>query len=106
MSIQYTRGPLSFEPALFDASLNGQGLITECQKSTTGAPAATAGKFIPGALVTASNSVIWQNTGTTASPVWTTNSTGAGATGPTGATGATGATGTTGATGPTGPTGA
>lgn len=84
------------------------GLVYRAVKMTTGAPAATAGKFIPGAKVTNAVSGIWyQNTGSTDSPVWTVNGTGTGATGPTGPTGAsgTGPTGPTGATGPTGPTG-
>lgn len=47
------------------------GLVTTAVKMTTGAPTATAGKFIPGATIqNAVSSVIYQNTGSTASPVW------------------------------------
>ncbi len=91
-----------------------KGLACNAIKITTGVPDATkhAKRFIPGAMIINAVSGIWyQNTGTTASPVWTANGTGTGATGPTGATGAsgtgpTGSTGVTGATGPTGATGA
>ncbi len=79
------------------------GLVLKAIKMTTGAPAATPGKFIPGAFVQNSVSgVIYQNTGSTASPTWT--SIGSGSPGPTGPTGPTGPSGS-GATGPTGPTG-
>ncbi len=82
--------------------LNIAGLVYRATKTTTGVPAATAGKFIPGAIIqNAISGAVYQNTGSTASPVWTVNATGI--TGPTGATGATGATGPTGATGATGP---
>ena len=47
------------------------GLVTSAVKVTTGVPAVTAGKFIPGAIIqNASSGVIYQNTGTTATPVW------------------------------------
>lgn len=46
-------------------------LCTNAIKITSGAPAATAGKFIPGARIqNAVTGVNYQNTGTTASPVW------------------------------------
>lgn len=75
-----------------------------------GTPPDTAGYFVKGCLIQdTTNGVLYQNTGTTASPTWTANGTGAaGATGPTGYTGgagAAGATGPTGYTGYTGPTG-
>ncbi len=82
---------------------NGQELIIDGQKTTTGAPTATAEKFAIGAvIINLVSGIHYINTGTTASPTWTASS--AGATGPTGPAGATGATGYTG-TGETGPTG-
>lgn len=90
------------------------GLVLRAVKMTTGVPAATAGHFIPGAIVqNAISHIAYLNTGSTASPVWTALSSGGagptgatGVTGPTGATGATGSTGATGVTGSTGSTGA
>ena len=85
---------------------SGQELIIDGQKTTTGAPTATAGKFAIGAvIINLVSGTHYINTGTTASPTWTASS--AGATGPTGPAGATGATGYTGpsVTGPTGYTG-
>lgn len=47
------------------------GLVTCAVKFTTGAPTATAGKFIPGATIQhAIDGGVYQNTGSTASPVW------------------------------------
>lgn len=47
------------------------GLVKYAVKVTTGAPTATAGKFIPGAIISnAVSGVNYQNTGSTASPVW------------------------------------
>lgn len=47
------------------------GLVTDAVKMTTGAPTATAGKFIPGALIrNAVSGLVYQNTGSSASPVW------------------------------------
>lgn len=51
------------------------GVLTELVsvgvKDTTGAPVATAGKFIRGAIIqNAVTGINYQNTGTTASPVW------------------------------------
>lgn len=71
MSIQYHKGPLQWNQDLFDADLNGEGLIVRCQKSTNGAPATTAGKFIPRALVQGTNG-LYVNVGTTASVSWQT----------------------------------
>lgn len=49
-----------------------QGLVKYAIKVTTGAPAATAGKFIEGAIISnAVDSNAYMNTGTTASPTWT-----------------------------------
>lgn len=46
-------------------------LVSSGVKDTTGAPVATAGKFIPGATIqNAVTGINYQNTGTTASPVW------------------------------------
>lgn len=48
------------------------GLVSSAVKMTTGAPTATVGKFIPGAMIqNAISGVIYFNTGTTASPVFT-----------------------------------
>lgn len=48
-----------------------QGLVQSAVKVTSGAPTATAGKFIPGAIIqNAVSGVIYANSGTTASPVW------------------------------------
>lgn len=48
-----------------------KGLVCFAIKITAGAPTATAGKFIPGATIAnAVTGIIYQNTGTTASPVW------------------------------------
>jgi hypothetical protein len=47
------------------------GLVYRATKMTTGAPATTAGVFIPGAIIqNAVSGVNYQNTGSTASPVW------------------------------------
>lgn len=47
------------------------GLVQSAVKVTSGAPTATAGKFIPGAIIqNAVSGVIYANSGTTASPVW------------------------------------
>lgn len=46
-------------------------LVSSGVKDTTGAPVATAGKFIRGAIIqNAVTGINYQNTGTTASPVW------------------------------------
>lgn len=48
-----------------------KGLVSEGVYIVTGVPAATAGYFIPGAIIkNAVSGVIYQNTGTTATPVW------------------------------------
>lgn len=55
------------------------GLVESAVKVTTGAPAATAGKFIGGAFIkNAVDSTWYQMTGTTATPVWTLQGTGSG----------------------------
>ncbi len=47
------------------------GLVVSATKITTGAPAATAGKFMPGAIIqNGISGVLYSNTGSTASPVW------------------------------------
>lgn len=47
------------------------GLVVNATKITTGAPAATAGYFAPGAIIqNAISGVLYSNTGSTASPVW------------------------------------
>lgn len=118
MSIQYAQ-TVSWDADMIDVEFLGseqsvplalRGLASSGIKITTGAPAATASHWIPGAVVqNAISGVFYRNSGSTASPSWAIiGSSATGATGPTGAsgTGPTGATGATGATGPTGPTGA
>lgn len=94
-------GSVLMRIALTDWS--GFGLLAEC----TGVPPTTADRFQVGCLmIRIDNGTLYQNTGTTAVPVWTVNGVGAaGPTGPTGYTGFTGFTGATGFTGPDGPTG-
>lgn len=78
MSIQYAT-QVVWDSTLIDleftdastAPVAMQGLVKYAVKTTTGAPTATAGKFIPGAFISnAVSGVSYQNTGTTASPVW------------------------------------
>lgn len=48
------------------------GLVYQAVKMTTGAPTAVAGVYIPGAIVqNAGSGVVYRNSGTTASPVFT-----------------------------------
>lgn len=71
MFINYKR-TVNFDATIINAGLNAEGLITCAQKNTTGAPSAVAGKYIPGALIqNAVSGIIYQNTGSTASPVFT-----------------------------------
>jgi len=79
MSVQYATGVV-WDATLFDLELTDastapaamQGLVKYAIKKTTGAPTATAGKFIEGAMIAnAVDSQVYLNTGTTASPVWT-----------------------------------
>lgn len=107
--IQYLRN-VGWDTALINLGLivdgNGLELVIDGQKTTSGAPTATAGKFAIGAeIINLVTGIHYINTGTTDSPSWTADT--AGATGPTGPSGATGATGYTGpaVTGPTGYTG-
>lgn len=56
-----------------------KGLVYSAFKNTSGAPAATAGYFMVGAVVTnAVTGIQYKNTGSTASPVWSVVTTGAG----------------------------
>lgn len=49
-----------------------KGLVENAVKITTGAPTATVGKFMPGAIIqNAVDGTAYLNTGTTAAPVWT-----------------------------------
>lgn len=55
----------------FTRPINIAGLVTSAVKMTTGAPTATAGKFIPNAIIqNAIDGGVYQNTGSTAAPVW------------------------------------
>lgn len=111
MFIQYVRN-VGWDVNLKNLGLDDTGLAVCGLKTTTGAPAATAGKFNPGCLIiNIFSGLIYYNSGTTASPTWTVISDNTGPTGPTGytgtggPTGATGYSGFTGYTGPAGPTG-
>jgi len=79
MSIQYQTGA-AWDATLIDLEYTDsstapaalQGLVKYAIKKTTGAPTATAGKFIEGAMIAnAVDSQMYLNTGTTASPTWT-----------------------------------
>jgi len=79
MSIQYQTG-VAWDATLIDLEYTDsstapaalQGLVKYAIKKTTGAPTATAGKFIEGAMIAnAVDSQMYLNTGTTASPTWT-----------------------------------
>lgn len=51
--------------------LKDSGLVSCGQKITSGAPAATAGKFIAGAIIqNTATGIVYINAGTTASPSW------------------------------------
>lgn len=71
---------VGFDPNLRDVHVTDtdtlpvayQGLVTEGLYIVTGAPTATAGKYIAGAKVTnLVTGIIYFNTGSTASPVFT-----------------------------------
>ena len=48
------------------------GLVYDGVKISAGAPTAVVGKYIPGATIrNASSSVVYRNSGSTASPAWT-----------------------------------
>lgn len=78
MSVQtYTK--VSWDDTLIDVEFTDTdtcptamaGLVKYAVKTTTGAPTATAGKFIPGAVIANGvDGTQYQNTGTTASPVF------------------------------------
>lgn len=69
MSIQYTRGKLSFDQTLYDASLNNDGLIIRVSKTDNVAPQILADKFALSCIVQG-DGVSYMNTGTVAVPVW------------------------------------
>lgn len=49
------------------------GLVYQAVKKTAGVPTAVAGVYIPGAIVqNAASGVVYRNSGSTASPAWTT----------------------------------
>lgn len=79
MSVQYST-EVSWDADLIDVDfINAstapfalQGLAKMAVKITTGAPTATVGKFIPGAIViNAVSGLVYRNSGSTASPAWT-----------------------------------
>lgn len=78
MSVQYST-TVDWDVTLIDCEYTDastapaalQGMVKFAVKTTTGAPTATAGKFIPAAIISnAISGINYQNTGTTASPVW------------------------------------
>lgn len=76
MSVQY-QTEVFWDSTLIDleyTDINNplvKGLVIQAIKITAGAPAATVGRFIPGAIIqNAATGINYQNTGTTASPVW------------------------------------
>lgn len=70
--IQYRRNVV-WDVTLEDLGYGENGLVESAVKKTTGAPTATAGKFIPAALIQNKiDGTLSMNTGSTASPVWTT----------------------------------
>lgn len=70
MSVQYSTS-VDWDITLADLGLTSNGLVCTGLKTTTGAPTATAGKFIPAAVIqNIVTGILYQNTGTTASPVW------------------------------------
>lgn len=70
MSVQYST-EVNWDLTLADLGLTSDGFVCTGLKTTTGAPAATAGKFIAGAIIqNIVSGELYQNTGTTASPVW------------------------------------
>jgi hypothetical protein len=70
MFINYKR-TVEFSTEIINAGVNQDDLITCAQKTTTGAPSATVGVYIPGAIVqNIVSGIVYSNIGTTASPVW------------------------------------
>lgn len=70
MSIQYYR-TVGWDSTLIDVEIDSNGLVVNALKITTGAPAATAGYFEPGAIVqNIFSGVIYKNSGTTVAPSW------------------------------------
>ena len=89
MSVQY-RTTVEWDSTLIDLEFTDtmnplvKGLVVRVLKITTGAPATTAERFMPGAIIqNAVSTIPYYNSGTTASPVWTSMLTGLqGPTGP------------------------
>lgn len=87
--------PLSTHTNIYLTDPNGLALFVTCDTT----PETQANVYQIGCiLLQVTSGALYSMTGTSASPSWTANGTGA-----TGATGTTGVTGPTGATGPTGP---
>lgn len=85
---------VKFSTEIINAGTNQAGLITCGQKTTSGAPAATANKYIAGCIIqNTATGVCYINRGTSASPVWGVIDTGAGVTLPFAGTDATSTTG-------------
>lgn len=70
-NIQYVRN-VDWDSSLSDLGLNEDGLVIDGNKTTSGAPTATAGKFAAGAIIQNTNTgIVYINSGSTASPVFT-----------------------------------
>lgn len=71
MGIQYKVDDT--DTSLKDLVIGSDGYVIRGTKTTTGAPATTAGKFQIGCQIQNTNSgLIYVNTGTLASPTWST----------------------------------
>lgn len=70
MFINYKR-TVDFSTVIINAGLNQDNLITCAQKTTSGAPAADANKYVAGAIVqNVASGIVYINAGSSASPSW------------------------------------
>ena len=68
--VQY-QTTVDWDSTLTDLGYTSDGYVESAVKTTTGAPTATAGKFITSAqILNKVSGITYTNTGTTASPVW------------------------------------
>lgn len=68
--VQY-QTTVDWDSTLTDLGYTSDGYVESAVKTTTGAPTATAGKFITAAqILNKVSGITYTNTGTTASPVW------------------------------------
>lgn len=69
--VQYQTS-VPWDSTLADLGYTSDGYVESAVKTTTGAPTATAGKFIPAAqILNKVSGITYTNTGSTASPTWT-----------------------------------